>query len=403
MELQDIVIETVPGRDLEIALRWDFFEDAGKVDLDAQAVIFDDMGAVADAAFHNQLSACNGKVTHSGDNQTGIGQGDDEVIKADLDGLPSNVSAIAIVVNCYSGGDFSSVKTAEAHIRIGSPEGTKELHHIAIGSLGNSTGLLLCVVHKEQSTNTWKVRKIGKKMTGRNFQDCLDSIREVTDEFKDKSKEETQLYAPTLSKDKVFNMKKDDKATIPSSFGRLFLGLGWDAPGSGVDLDASCVILNDTSVLGTVYFGDKTEPGIMHGGDDTTGEGGGDDERIYVDLSNVAPTANYLFFTVNIYSVGHTFSHIHNSYIRLVDSESGSVLARYALDGSINTQGLIFCCLEKQSGSGSWSMIALGVGCGGRRATDSACRQDIFQQVARFKPGVSIPAAPETEGCCTII
>ena len=47
-----------PGDDVELALSWDFFKGMPKVDLDAQAVVFNDTGTMVDACYYQQLVAC---------------------------------------------------------------------------------------------------------------------------------------------------------------------------------------------------------------------------------------------------------------------------------------------------------------------------------------------------------
>ena len=61
------------------------------MDLDVQAVLFDRMGVLRDAAFYNNVSAANGAIQHSGDNRTGDRMGDDEAIAIDLDALPPDI------------------------------------------------------------------------------------------------------------------------------------------------------------------------------------------------------------------------------------------------------------------------------------------------------------------------
>ena len=85
---EDISMVTSPGDIIELGLQWDFFEGMPEVDLDASAVLFDAFGQVIDAAFYKQLSVCDGAVTHSGDNRTGDGDGDDECIRIDVDKMP---------------------------------------------------------------------------------------------------------------------------------------------------------------------------------------------------------------------------------------------------------------------------------------------------------------------------
>ncbi|CAM9398609.1 unnamed protein product, partial [Heterosigma akashiwo] len=141
----DITLNRVDGHDVEFALNWDFFEGMPQVDLDAQAVMFDATGKVVDAAFFNQLSACDGSITHSGDNRDGVGE-DDEVIKVDFDRLPQFVKAIAIVVTAYSGGTFQAVETANLQVRSPSAD-PPVLAEVSIGCQGSNTAFVFCVVY----------------------------------------------------------------------------------------------------------------------------------------------------------------------------------------------------------------------------------------------------------------
>jgi tellurium resistance protein TerZ len=106
------------GDDVELGLAWDFFEGSPKTDLDAQAVMFDEMGVIKDSCFYNKMSACNGAVRHSGDNRTGEGSGDDEFIRIQLDHLPADIKVIMFVITAYNeGGSFRHVETARAQLR----------------------------------------------------------------------------------------------------------------------------------------------------------------------------------------------------------------------------------------------------------------------------------------------
>jgi len=60
--------------------------------------------------------------------------------------------------------------------------------------------------------------------------------------------------------------------------------------------------------------------GIKHRGDNTTGEGSGDDERIRIDLDKVNSKTEEIFVVVNIYSNGVTFRKVSNAYVRLCSS-----------------------------------------------------------------------------------
>ena len=49
---------------------------------------------------------------HQGDNLTGAGEGDDEVINVDLSKLSKNVQSLVFVVNSFSGQKFTAVRNA---------------------------------------------------------------------------------------------------------------------------------------------------------------------------------------------------------------------------------------------------------------------------------------------------
>jgi tellurium resistance protein TerZ len=113
-----IPVNRGPGHDVELGLAWDFDIGAPRCDLDAAAVLFDNMGVIKDACFYNKMSAANGSVRHSGDNRSGEGAGDDEFIGIDLDSLEPDIKVIMFLVTAYTeGGSFKQVKTARAQLR----------------------------------------------------------------------------------------------------------------------------------------------------------------------------------------------------------------------------------------------------------------------------------------------
>jgi len=70
---------------------------------------------------------------------------------------------------------------------------------------------------------------------------------------------------------------------------------------------------------------------VTHGGDNRTGEGAGDDETIFVNLSSVPRDVESLYFVVNSYN-GHPFSQVKNAFVRIV---SGSrEVVRFDLNGA---------------------------------------------------------------------
>ncbi|MBX4774743.1 TerD family protein, partial [Klebsiella oxytoca] len=85
-----------------IGLGWDARSTDGQdFDLDASAFLLAANGKVrgdADFIFYNNLKSVDGSVTHTGDNRTGEGDGDDESLKIKLDAVPADVDKIIFVV-----------------------------------------------------------------------------------------------------------------------------------------------------------------------------------------------------------------------------------------------------------------------------------------------------------------
>ncbi|UNZ18103.1 TerD family protein [Streptomyces sp. 891-h] len=88
-----------------VGLGWDVRTTTGTdYDLDASALLCDEAGKVVSDqhfVFYNNLKSPDGSVEHTGDNLTGEGEGDDEVIKVNLAAVPAEVSKIVFPVSIH--------------------------------------------------------------------------------------------------------------------------------------------------------------------------------------------------------------------------------------------------------------------------------------------------------------
>ncbi|MEO5666191.1 MAG: TerD family protein [Nocardioides sp.] len=103
---------------LRMAVGWEHTHTAGfagsgsaPVDLDASAVQFAG-GQFFDVAFFNNLATRDGSVEHLGDNTTGKGEGDDELISVDLTKVYAKVDTILFLVTSYQGHSLEYVRNA---------------------------------------------------------------------------------------------------------------------------------------------------------------------------------------------------------------------------------------------------------------------------------------------------
>lgn len=89
-----------------VGLGWDTnrYDGGYDFDLDASAFLLGENGKLIkdeDFVFYNNLNGRDGAVVHTGDNLTGDGDGDDEVILIDFTKIPSEIKKIAICVTIH--------------------------------------------------------------------------------------------------------------------------------------------------------------------------------------------------------------------------------------------------------------------------------------------------------------
>lgn len=92
-------------RRVVVGLGWDASsEDGSEIDLDAVVFLLNRDGRVRadrDFVFYNNLQGDEGAVVHTGDNQTGQGEGDDEVLDLDLVLMNMDIEKIVFAVAIY--------------------------------------------------------------------------------------------------------------------------------------------------------------------------------------------------------------------------------------------------------------------------------------------------------------
>ena len=134
-----------------------------------------------------------------------------------------------------------------------------------------------------------------------------------------------------LGKKRV-NLQKNDQVGLinymDEPITHFIVGLGWDVGrNGGIDCDASAFLCRDgvlRSGKDIVCFTNlKHDSGaVVHTGDNLTGAGSGDDERIIVDLMTLPPEYDRIVFVANIFLSRLTREHfgmVKNGYIRICD------------------------------------------------------------------------------------
>lgn len=185
----------------------------------------------------------------------------------------------------------------------------------------------------------------------------------------------------------AINLNKGQRIDLTkgnAGLSKLVIGLGWDAVkqtkgfftsmlGGGnqdVDCDASVFMLNkDDKLKGMdklIYFSNLKSKcgGVIHQGDNRTGDGDGDDEQIIVELSKVNPEIHKLLFTVNIYDClkrRQDFGMIQNAFIRVVNPANNTEILRYNLSDNYAGKTALLVG-EIYRNNGEWKFAAIGEG-----------------------------------------
>ncbi|HRH92683.1 MAG TPA: TerD family protein, partial [Agitococcus sp.] len=147
----------------------------------------------------------------------------------------------------------------------------------------------------------------------------------------------------SLSKGGNVNLSKE-----APSMTKMIVGLGWDVratDGAAFDLDAVGFVLGANGKVRNdndfIFFNNKqnAEGSVIHGGDNRTGDGDGDDETIIIDLSKMPADADKVAVCVVIYDAEtrrQNFGQVSRAYVRVINDAGQQEIARYDLseDGS---------------------------------------------------------------------
>ncbi|MGM9925394.1 MAG: TerD family protein [Bacillus sp. (in: firmicutes)] len=127
--------------------------------------------------FGNLKSSCN-SVRHSGDNVTGDGDGDDEVIMIDLKSVPDRYNKLVFVVNIYDAAnrkqDFGMIQNA--YIRIVNPNTKQEMTKFNLtDNFGGLTTLVTGEIYRHNGE--WKFAAVGDGTTDRNLSEIVSKFQ----------------------------------------------------------------------------------------------------------------------------------------------------------------------------------------------------------------------------------
>ncbi len=162
-----------------LAAGWDV---GANFDLDIAAIMLDVNGKLAkkeNLVFFNNLTSPDGSVMHRGDNLTGVGDGDDEVVDIDLSAVPADVDKIILAINIYQANErrqnFGMVKNAFVRTVNNTDPAKPELNRFDLSedfSIG--TGIEAASIYRHGGE--WKFAALGTEFTG-TWQNVMDKYK----------------------------------------------------------------------------------------------------------------------------------------------------------------------------------------------------------------------------------
>lgn len=183
----------------------------------------------------------------------------------------------------------------------------------------------------------------------------------------------------------AINLQKGQKIDLTKGndgLNNIMVGLGWDpikkpttfwsnllgSSQQEIDCDASVLMLNSEGKLrkleDVVYYDQLVSlcGNVRHMGDNTTGEGEGDDEQILITLNKIPIEIHSLIFVVNIYDCEkrkQDFGLITNAFIRIINADSNQELCKFNLTENY-TEKTALIVGELYRHNSEWKFSAIG-------------------------------------------
>lgn len=153
-------------------LGWDTNRYDGNVDFDLDASVFmtkenGKVGSDDDFIFYGNLEHRTKSVVHTGDNRTGDGDGDDEVIKVNFENIPSDYTKLSVAVTIYDADNrlqnFGMVNNA--YVRVADEETGEELIRYDLSEdFSTETAIVVAEIYKKNGE--WKFKAVGSGYNG---------------------------------------------------------------------------------------------------------------------------------------------------------------------------------------------------------------------------------------------
>ncbi|MGW2490733.1 TerD family protein [Streptomyces sp. NPDC001606] len=156
---------------VQMGLGWEPAFHGRDIDLDASVIAYGPQRDHVDSCYFGKLTVLDGAISHSGDNLTGEGAGDDEVITVDLGRLPQQVTGLVFTVNSFSGQKFTDV--AKAYCRLLDAATGEELVRFDLTHAEPHTGVMMAKLVR-QFSGEWDMTALGEFVASRTVRTMVE-------------------------------------------------------------------------------------------------------------------------------------------------------------------------------------------------------------------------------------
>ena len=335
---------------VQVGLGWDF-TGGETFDLDASITGFDEKYNVIESIYFNNKRGLNNSVIHFGDNVTGEGEGDDEVIKVVLNKVPNRVRFLAVTINSYK--NNSLIRAKSAYIRIYTSS-----YHIGkyvLNRTKDCIGLLLGVFERDPIQNIWYFRVMADPIKGNKVTLSYEDIKTLLGSYSMANADSPSRINHPLPGEPLFEFNKWIR--LQNRF--TYVGLGWHIQsGQNYDLDASIMTFDKMNNLMEIIYHENLQShnkSIIHYGDNRTGLGEGDDEVLSIDFAKVDPNTFTMAVVINSFK-GNSMNFVLNAFVRLYDTQKP--IGVHILNNCPECVGLCMGLLRKDT-DGVWYFCAI--------------------------------------------
>ena len=335
---------------VQVGLGWDF-TGGETFDLDASITGFDEKYNVIESIYFNNKRGLNNSVIHFGDNVTGEGEGDDEVIKVVLNKVPNRVRFLAVTINSYK--NNSLIRAKSAYIRIYTSS-----YHIGkyvLNRTKDCIGLLLGVFERDPIQNIWYFRVMADPIRGNKVTLSYEDIKTLLGSYSMANADSPSRINHPLPGEPLFEFNKWIR--LQNRF--TYVGLGWHIQsGQNYDLDASIMTFDKMNNLMEIIYHENLQSynkSIIHYGDNRTGLGEGDDEVLSIDFAKVDPNTFTMAVVINSFK-GNSMNFVLNAFVRLYDTQKP--IGVHILNNCPECVGLCMGLLRKDT-DGVWYFCAI--------------------------------------------